>query len=117
MATVSVGCKLPHGLIFDLNGKRYTFAGVKSTLAAKMGITVDAPWGVTHGVDASVWEEFKKQFKDVDFMKKGLVFANEKAIAIEAYIKESAGMKSGFEGLTEADMRRSSKNLAVLDKA
>lgn len=92
MATVTVGCKLPHGLHLDVNDKRITLAGENSS-------AVIGGHGITEGVDKELFERWMSLNKDSAAVKNGLIFAHEKSSNTQAEAKEKVKNKTGFEGL------------------
>lgn len=92
MATITVGCKLPHGIHMDLDGKRVTLNGANS--AAVIG-----GHGITENVDKEFFDKWVGQRKDTPMIKNGLIFAHDRAVNAQAEAKEKAGNKTGFEGL------------------
>ena len=92
MATVTVGCKLPHGLHLDINGKRVTLAGTNAS-------SVIGGHGITENVDKEFFDKWMSLNKDSAAVKNGLIFSNEKTQNVKAEAKEKKGNKNGFEGL------------------
>jgi hypothetical protein len=92
MATVTVGCKLPHGLHLDLNGKRVTLLGTNSS-------AVIGGHGITENVDKEFFEKWMSLNKESAAVKAGLIFAHERAGNAQAEAKEKKENKNGFEGL------------------
>jgi hypothetical protein len=90
--TVTVGCKLPHGLHLDLSGKRVTLVGANSS-------SLIGGHGITEGVDKEFFERWMKTFRDSAFVKNGLIFAHDNANNTKAEAKEKADNETGFEGL------------------
>lgn len=67
-ATVSIGCKMPHGLHLSVAGmlpKRVTLQGVGRGKG----------FSVTPGVPADFWEAWIAQNSDAPFVIRGFVFA------------------------------------------
>lgn len=94
MATVTVGCKLPHGIHMDLDGKRVTLNGSNSS-------NVIGGHGITENVDKEFFDKWVAQRKDSPMVKNGLVFAHERSGNAQAEAKEKAKTKTGFEGLDQ----------------
>ncbi|MEX3614242.1 MAG: hypothetical protein VB141_10935 [Burkholderia gladioli] len=93
MATVSVGCKLPHGLIIQIPGsKPIRLNGANSSILAH-------GHGVTDGVDKSFFEKWKELYKDFLPLKQGLIFSHDRADAVAAEASEKVKNRTGFEGL------------------
>jgi hypothetical protein len=102
MATVSVACKIPNGLIIRHGGKEAVLNG------PNVSITKDNNWmplahltpggyGLTHEVDEALWQGFSTEYKDSDFIKNGLVFASAKPSDTAAKSVERKNVKSGLE--------------------
>lgn len=90
--TVTVGCKLPHGIHLDIGDKRVTLNGAHS--AAIIG-----GHGITENVDKDHFEAWMIMYKDHPAVKAGYIFAHDKANNTAAQAKERAKEKTGFEGL------------------
>lgn len=91
-ATVTVGCKLPHGIHMDVDGKRVTLAGANAS-------QVIGGHGITENVDKEHFEKWLSMHKESPMVKNGLVFAHEKAANTSAQANASVENPSGFEAL------------------
>lgn len=96
MPTVTVACKLPNGLLLELQGEeRVKLAGTA------------VPWGVaprdvggyalTHNVDADFFARWLSVYKDYTPVKRGLIFAYPKSQDAQARALEMKNEKSGLE--------------------
>lgn len=96
MPTVCVACKLPHGLHLDLKGReRVTLRG---TAVAYGTATHDVGgYALTPGVDADFFAAWLAQYKDLELVRRGLVFAHPKPQDATAQALEMRGEKSGLE--------------------
>lgn len=92
MATVTVGCKLPHGIILELDEKKATIAGSNSS-------SIIGGHGLTEDVDKEFFDAWMLKNKELSFVKAGHLFAHEKANNTAAQAKERAGEVTGFEGI------------------
>lgn len=92
MATVTIGCKLPHGLHLDVDGTRVTLLGTNAA-------NVIGGYGITEGVDESFFKKWLAQNKDSAAVKNELVFAHEKPDNTKAQAKANAKNRNGFEGV------------------
>jgi hypothetical protein len=80
--TVTVGCKLPHGLVLTLNEKVtteedrpiYRATGPAVTLAGRNASQIIGGYGMTE-VDADWWDAWVKQNQNFQPYKSGLIFA------------------------------------------
>ena len=88
--TVIVGCKLPNGLVAEVNSKTVHFNGANSAV-------IIGGHGITENVDAEFWQAWLTQNKDLVFVQKGLVFADAKAVNTKAESQEKAEEKTGLE--------------------
>lgn len=93
--TVTVGCKLPHGLHLDIGETRVTLNGVNST-----GII--GGHGITENVDKEFFDKWMEMYKKSEMVKNGLIFANEKTASVKAEAIEKKDNPSGFEGINPA---------------
>lgn len=91
MATITVGCKLPNGIVITTGGKSATLAGANSS-------RIIGGYGLT-AVDKDLFEAWSKEFAQFAPLKHGLIFAQDKPAAAESQAKEQADIKSGLEPL------------------
>jgi len=120
-ATVSVACKLPHGLVlrlFDIVDAVESNAlgdvrAIKRAEPRPEVVTIkgylekqrpDQPmaargssYAVTHGVDKDFFEKWLVQNKDHDAVKNKLIFASEKQDTVRGMMNEFKGTRSGLE--------------------
>ena len=122
MASVTVGCKLPHGLtmrVFDMvetqepvmgggfravkvaqeRPQRVTLNGFSNAQNRAPNSPIVEGFALTHGVDAEFWSAWKAQNADSDVVKNGLIFAHEKSVNTEAEAKDKKTLRSGLERL------------------
>ncbi len=99
MATVTVGCKLPHGLVARVDEKTVVFNGLNSS-------SVIGGHGLTPDVDQSFWIEWLKRNAGAAFVKNGFVFAQAKPADAIAQAKDNQSPATGLEPLKpEGDPR------------
>jgi len=96
MATVTVGCKLPNGLIIEMGDKRVTLKGANSSV-------IIGGHGITENVDKELFDAWMEKNKELHFVKEGHLFAHEKEVNVKAQAKDRAKQKTGFEGLNPDD--------------
>ncbi|WP_277966721.1 hypothetical protein [Pantoea trifolii] len=92
---VTVGCKLPNGLVLDVEGSQ------QIVLNGANSATVIGGYGLTENVDKAVFDKWLEQHKDQPYVKNELVFAQAKTNSAESKAKENADVKSGLEGLPQ----------------
>lgn len=120
--TLTVGCKLPNGLVlqvFDMEEHAVPVLGggtkmEKRAVPAKAGMRLKLNgWArrpndpfrhpimhgvaLTHNVDADFFNEWLRQNRDSDVVKNGVVFAATKDSEVAAQAKDKATLRSGFE--------------------
>lgn len=88
--TVTIGCKLPNGLLLEVGNKNVQINGANSS-------QVVGGHGITYNVDADLWAAWLKQNADRDVVKNGFVFAHGKAADVKAESKEKTDNKTGQE--------------------
>ena len=113
-ATVTVGCKLPHGLMLDIteHGKEGRRFRVKGSNAA--GII--GGFGITPGVPKDLWDAWHKQHEQLEFVRKGLIFAYEKSTDTSARAKEvGVELTSGMDPIDPNKKRGKIETLKTED--
>ena len=97
--TVTIGCKMPHGLILDLTepGKPAAKFVVRGNNSARL----IGGFGITEGVPREFWNAWLSKNKEMVFVKKGLIFAYGKSADVEAKATEKAAMPHGFEPMLD----------------
>ncbi len=108
--TVSIGCRLPHGVVLAVvtnSGDRRTVTlngANKALLIGGCGIT-DVP--------RDFWNEWKRRNKDSVMLSKGTVFATGSASETAQEAKTREGDKTGFE---QADPASVDRQLSALER-
>jgi hypothetical protein len=95
---VTVGCKLPNGLICELGkpgDENYTAVRLNGANDAR----VVGGYGLTPFVSASFWAAWMKKNKGLSFVRKGLVFAHNDEASAADHAKDTAELRSGLEAL------------------
>jgi hypothetical protein len=96
--TVTVGCKLPHGLHLDIYNDdgtlrdRVTVAGANST-------DIIGGHGVTLGVPKAHFDEWMRRNKGSAAVRNELIFAHDSANDVAAQARSNVANKTGFEGI------------------
>lgn len=99
--TVTIGCKLPNGLLLSVekDGKVVEHRVNGWNASAILGSTC----GFTDNVPKELWEEWLKKFKDSKVVKNGLIFAQSSERKAQAEAKEKEDVKSGKEQIKQHD--------------
>ena len=105
MATVIVGCKLPHGIHAELGGKVVTLVGANSS-------SIIGGFGITREVDKDFIDAWLKAEAKNPIVVNGLVFVAGSEREAEKAIAEREKEVSGFEGL---DQKNPGKGLKPAD--
>ena len=92
-ATVTVGCKLPNGIILELGNKSVAIKGSNSSVLI-------GGHGITENVDKEFFEAWLAKNTGLQFVKAELIFAHEKPASTAAQAKERAKEKTGLEPLS-----------------
>lgn len=96
MTTVTIGCKLPGGILMEVEGaKPVRINGWNNNLIQGAG------HGLTENVPLSVWEAWKKLHAESKLVKNGFIFASGSAEAVKSKAKERKAEKSGHEQLPQ----------------
>ncbi len=100
--TVTVGCRLPSGLMLEVNGKRVELAGQRQAQEGRPIILLSQDDVGYTEVDAEYWEAFKKQVgPDFAPIKSGAVFEAKDQGDAKAKAKELKKEKTGVEPLSQ----------------
>jgi hypothetical protein len=94
--TVTVGCKLPNGLVLEHQGTTVTLKGFRHPDARIIG-----GYGLTEGVDKDFFDAWLAAHADQPYVKKELVFAQGKANSAADKAKDQKEVKSGLEPLPQ----------------
>jgi len=94
MATVTVGCKLPHGLVARVDNKSVVFNGLNTG-------SVIGSYGLTPDVDEAFWTEWLKRNAGAAFVKQGFVFAQAKPVDAAAQAQANPSPATGLEPLKQ----------------
>lgn len=105
---VTVGCKLPSGIILQMGEVQVKCNGTNTC-----AVLSDESFGITENVDAEFWYAWHASHKDLDMVKRGFLFANEKSADAKAQAKEKKGEKNGMEPL---DQNKLPKGLEKVEK-
>lgn len=105
MSTVTIGCRLPCGLIIDLGDNKtpsVELAGQRQAQERSKIITLsNEDYGTTE-VDASLWEAFKARVgPDFAPIKSGAVFEAKTEKEAKAVHKDLKAKKTGHEPLEQ----------------
>lgn len=92
---VTVGCKLPNGIVLEVNNAEVMLCGWRGSESRIVG-----GYGLTQ-VDKELWDAWLKLHKNQPYVKKGLVFAQENGNSARAQAKEREKVKSGMEPLPQ----------------
>jgi hypothetical protein len=106
--TVTVACKIPHGLQLQL--VRVMIYGPGRPVNPPPGFPDPHPmaggYALTHDVDSKFWEQWLEQNKLSPIVKNGLIFAMSSSNDVKAKAREQADFRSGLEPLNmEGDAR------------
>ncbi|EOB5436647.1 hypothetical protein [Yersinia enterocolitica] len=91
---LTVGCKLPNGLVLEQDGYQVELNGSNSSL-------VFGGYGLTEGVNKDAFDKWLSVHKNQPYVKNDLVFAQAKTNSAQAKASENAKVKSGLEGLPQ----------------
>ena len=120
--TVTVACKLPHGLVlrvFDMVptpepllgggvresliaqelGERYTVQGNSHAQNMAPNAPITGGYALTFGIPKAFWDRWLRENKDSDVVKNHLIFANEKSEHVQDEAEDKKDIKSGLERL------------------
>lgn len=94
--TVTVGCKLPNGLIIEVGGQSVELNGANAS-------NIVGGHGITYDVDADFFNAWLEAHQDRDMVKNGFVFAHEEAKNTKAEAREKADNETKLEAINPDD--------------
>lgn len=101
--TVTIGCRLPNGLILEIAGKgQVELAGQRQAQARSPIILLsEDDYGVTE-IDADFWEAWKKQVgPDFAPLKSQAIFEAADEKSVKSRVRELAKEKTGHEAMPQ----------------
>ena len=130
--TVTVACKLPHGLVLRLHemvemneptagggfrkvkraqaiGEPVVLKGYVRRFDRRLEpapVAQTSSFALTHGVDADFFKKWLAQNHDLDAVKNNLIWAHSAADMIEGFIIEYEAQKSGIEPIDPQNLPR-----------
>ena len=112
METVTVGCKLPHGLHLDVIGEK---GRVRHTIKGTNSSAVIGGFGLTE-VPKDFFDQWINDNKDLDCVKKNLVWAYLGRKGAESKALEMAEIRHGMEAMKQDKDPRSPRNVKPDDE-
>lgn len=110
--TVTIGCRLPHGLIIHHPkdpSKKVELAGMNKAVI----IGADH---VTTPVDEEFWGAWKAEHKDFAPLVSGAIFEAKSEVEAKAIAKELKGEKTGFEAMPSDEAALSKAGIKPANK-
>ena len=105
--TVTVGCKLPHGIHLDIYNADGATAEERAEIIARVTLTgqngteIVGGHGITPGVSKAHFEEWMRRNKNHPAVRNGLIFAHDNASKTVAEASEKTDTKNGFEPIDQ----------------
>lgn len=116
MSTVTVACKLPHGMHLEIRNpaglveRRVTIKGARLKTnkngreITKGHETTDdygRGFGLTHGVPADFWARWAEENKEYPPFARGMIFAQGSDVDARAQATEMSEIQTGLEPLSQ----------------
>jgi len=89
-----VGCKLPSGIILEVDDVRVVIAGANSS-------AVVHGFGITENVPKEFWDEFTRRNPDFAPIKNGQLFIQATSRDAKANARDAEKLETGFEPLAQ----------------
>jgi len=107
---VTIGCRLPHGLVLEHNGVSVILKGKNTKVVA--GMYIPEQDFATTDVDADFWEAWFTQHSTFPAVLSGAIFIAKDAASAESIAKELRNEPTGMEQLDPTK----EKDVKKLDK-
>jgi len=137
--TVSVACKLPHGLVLRIfniceidvpvmgggfkkekqaqeRDEAYVVHGWSHAQNAAPHCTIIGGYAITEGIPKQHWELWLSQNKNSDMVKNHLIFAQNTVASVKDQSKEHAEQRSGLERLDPTKLPKALKTADMMNK-
>lgn len=92
---VTIGCKLPHGLIIEARGSDGDI--VRHTLNGANAARIVGGYGITENVSADLWKAFLKKNAKMAAVVNGQIFVHSDLKSVESEAKNRRNIETGFE--------------------
>ena len=99
MSTVTIVCKLPNGIIMQVEGHKDVRINGWNNNDRNKNAIVGADYGMTENVPAALWEAWSKLHAESKLVKGGFIFAAKNEREAKAKATDNKGNKSGHEQL------------------
>lgn len=110
MSKVTIGCKLPNGIIMQVGEKSVRINGWNNN-AIKGG-----SHGITEGVPADMWEAWRKEYAESRLVKGEFIFACGESRQAEAKARDHKENRSGHEQLPKLKPKDVAGGVAASDE-
>lgn len=104
MSTITIGCRLPTGLILEVGDKRVELAGQRQMQEESEIVILGSSMYGTTEVDESFWEAFRNQVGDkFEPISSGAIFVAKNEKEAKAIAKDLKGKETGHEPSKQED--------------
>ena len=90
MANITIGCRLPHGIVLEVGGKIINILGLNRSLV------IGAEY-MANEVDSALWNAWAKENEGSKLLTSGALFAASSEKDAKAKAKELKSVKTGLE--------------------
>lgn len=105
-SVVVIGCRLPSGIVLELNGVKKVLAGQRQTQERSPIILLNEDDYGTTIVDAEYWEAWKKEYAGFAPLENGAIFEAKSEQDAKAIHKELKKEKTGHEPMPQVDGKK-----------
>lgn len=108
MSTVTIGCKLPNGIVMQVGEARHRINGWNNNEIAGLS------HGITRDVPEDLWDAWRAEHADAKFITNGIVFAETSEARAKDKSKDRKEQKTGHEQLPQI---KATEKAGVLGKS
>jgi len=113
--TVSVGCKLPHGMHLDIRvlgqpTRRVTLKGTNSLNTGLIRVATIGGYAVTENVPKEFFEEWMRRNSEHPAVKNNLIFAHGQLASVRSMAKELEDQETGLEPINPTALPKGVEN-------
>jgi hypothetical protein len=74
-------------------------------------------YAITHGIPKDFWDEWLSQYKEMDIVKNGFIFAHKESNSVTQHTKDMANEASGFERIDSSKKYNSGSKVMVNERS
>lgn len=92
---------------------RFTIEGCSFAQNKGAHQQISGGFAITHGIPKDFWEEWLSQYKDMELVQEGFIFAHKETSSVTQHTKDMSEKPSGFERIDPAKTYNTGSKIRV----